>query len=222
MIKLFLSSLGTKLTMILLVASTLVTTGVAVTKVAQSFGIAQIPRQGLSIESAPDTETQEEVVENIPDQKSQSVAQVVSVKSVKPAVPTVSPKLFPTSAPIAAVPTTVATNGGCIISLFGVQYDITSLLTTHSGGNVFKCGTDMTALYSSKHGTSVARMQKYILANATNQGGNNNTVAKPTSGKVLAPTDKPYQYKDDNDERDDKENENRYVEIHDVEDQRDD
>ncbi len=53
----------------------------------------------------------------------------------------------------------------CIITLFGVQYDVAPLQTpgVHPGGNIFVCGTDMTALYTLQHGTDVTRMIPFLL-----------------------------------------------------------
>ncbi|MFA6017175.1 MAG: hypothetical protein WC744_03750 [Patescibacteria group bacterium] len=52
----------------------------------------------------------------------------------------------------------------CIVTIFGIQYDVTSLQTNHTGGNVFVCGMDMTAVYQSQHGTDVSRIAPYIVA----------------------------------------------------------
>jgi len=71
-------------------------------------------------------------------------------------------------------------NGRCIVTLAGNKYDVTTLRSSHSGGDVFKCGTDMTALYKSQHGTNLSRMQRYLVtasgnSNQANSNGNNNT-----------------------------------------------
>ena len=59
--------------------------------------------------------------------------------------------------------------GGCIITLFGKQYDVASLRSTHPGGDVFACGTDMTAAYQRQHGTDVSRMQAYLVTASPSQ-----------------------------------------------------
>lgn len=78
----------------------------------------------------------------------------------------------------------------CIITLFGNRYDVTSLRKTHSGGDIFKCGTDMTTVYQGRHGTNLARMQPYLLTGgsgstgSTSSGGqgiNNSLTPTPTS-----------------------------------------
>lgn len=68
----------------------------------------------------------------------------------------------------------------CIVVLFGKKYDITKLVNTHSGGNIFKCGTDMTSAYQDEHGTDISRVYKYTLTEATGA----NTKSSPTPSKV--------------------------------------
>lgn len=78
---------------------------------------------------------------------------------------------------------TANTVTGCIITLFGKQYDVTSLRTTHSGGDVFKCGTDMSTTYQSQHGTNVSRMQAYLVASSsTGSTTGSSTGTSGTSG----------------------------------------
>jgi hypothetical protein len=68
----------------------------------------------------------------------------------------------------------------CIITLFGQQYDVASLQTSHTGGNIFACGTDMTATYQAQHGTNVTRMIPYLVVAST-----------PTPTSVPVPTSTP-------------------------------
>jgi len=93
---------------------------------------------------------------------------------VKTAV-TPSPKPF--SSPLAVAVNSAAnasassptTNpNACIITLFGLQYDVAPLRSTHPGGDIFVCGTDMTTVYQGQHGTDVSRMQPYLV---TTSGG---------------------------------------------------
>lgn len=60
-----------------------------------------------------------------------------------------------------------ATTTPCIITVFGKQYDVTAFQNSHSGGNVFNCGADMTSTYQSAHGTNVSRLQPYLIVAAT-------------------------------------------------------
>lgn len=73
------------------------------------------------------------------------------ISSTQSPIPTPVPTISP------ANPNT----GGCIITLFGGKYDVTRLRQTHSGGDVFTCGADMTAIYQSRHGTNLSMMEKY-------------------------------------------------------------
>jgi len=56
------------------------------------------------------------------------------------------------------------TDADCWVILFGKIYDITPLTNMHSGGNVFSCGTDQTALYQGRHSTNLNRMTSYYVA----------------------------------------------------------
>lgn len=59
---------------------------------------------------------------------------------------------------------------GCNITLSGQQYNVTSLQQSHSGGDIFNCGTDMTSAYQGKHGSNLSRMQRYLVS-AVETGG---------------------------------------------------
>jgi uncharacterized caspase-like protein len=104
----------------------------------------------------------------------------------------------------------------CAVTLFGKQYDVTNLRNTHSGGNIFNCGTDMTAVYQSRHGTNMSRMQQYLIpsggttsstantagsTNTTNAGGTTSTV------EIHRGEDKQTEQHKDEDERRDEDHE---------------
>lgn len=55
------------------------------------------------------------------------------------------------------------TNNTCIVTLSGQRYNVTPLIASHSGGNVFLCGSDMTKVYTSQHGLDLSRMAKYLV-----------------------------------------------------------
>lgn len=98
------------------------------------------------------------------------------------------PIISPTSVP--STNNNVAqNNNSCLITLFGKQYDVFSLQTTHSGGNVFSCNSDMTSTYQARHGTDVSRMQKYLVAstgtaysNGTGTGSTGSTGSTKITG----------------------------------------
>lgn len=74
----------------------------------------------------------------------------------------------------------------CIVTLFSKKFDVTPLQTSHSGGNIFNCGTDMTAVYQSQHGNDLSRMQPYLVSDNTsgtsNSGSVNNNTSQNSSG----------------------------------------
>jgi len=84
-----------------------------------------------------------------------------------------------TITPSPASTVTGASSVQCAITLFGKQYNVDSLRNTHSGGDVFNCGTDMTAIYQAQHGTDVTRMQPYLIT-AGGTTGSTNTSNGPT------------------------------------------
>lgn len=100
----------------------------------------------------------------------------------------ISPTLVPTLAPTTASINSAQNNNSCIISLFGKQYDVFPLQSTHSGGNIFKCNTDMTTTYQGKHGTDVSRMQKYLLASTGGTTNNSGGGTSGSNGSVSEPT----------------------------------
>lgn len=72
----------------------------------------------------------------------------------------------------------------CIITVFGIQYDVTPLQTSHTGGNIFVCGTDMTATYQAQHGTDVSRLAPYVLATSS-------PTPTPTAAPSVTPSPTP-------------------------------
>jgi len=106
----------------------------------------------------------------------------------------------PTSKPLAQLNqnTTAAQNtstntNACIVTLFGNQYDVTSLRQTHSGGDVFVCNSDMTTTYQNQHGTNLSRMQPYLVTGSTTNTNTGQSVSGSSS----------YRQDDDIDEMDD-------------------
>jgi hypothetical protein len=51
----------------------------------------------------------------------------------------------------------------CIITIDGQKYDVESLRNTHTGGDVFQCGTDMSAVFHGKHGDRLQMIQRYLV-----------------------------------------------------------
>jgi len=206
MINTFLSSLGSKLFLTLLLTSTVLTTGVAISKVSSSFATSQIPSKGINIQAAENEAEPTGVVKKI-------VTRLVRTITLTPTPFPIA--ILPTKTPIVAI----NTGNQCIITISGLQYDVTKLRTTHSGGDVFKCGTDMTSVYVGRHGTNMNRMQAYIINN--NQTGGTASIT-PTSITPTSVTPTSGQKIENNDDREDSEHEDRYIKQEDHEDGSDD
>ena len=53
-------------------------------------------------------------------------------------------------------------NEKCVITVRGDKYDVTEFRNKHKGGNIFKCGEDMTDAFNKQHGDKQFRdLQKY-------------------------------------------------------------
>ena len=51
----------------------------------------------------------------------------------------------------------------CIITIDGQKYDVESLRNTHTGGDIFQCGTDMSAVFHKQHDDNLQMIQKYLV-----------------------------------------------------------
>lgn len=154
----------------ILTGTTVATSALGVVKVANSFHSTnlEVPH-----------EQQEQT-----SSSSQSINQS-SFQTTRP-----NPIALKTSSSSSSMPTSTSgsssstnTNSQCIITLFGNKYDVTSLTTTHSGGNVFSCGTDMTTVYQGQHGTNLSRMQPYLIT--SNSGGTTSSSGQTIGGPSL-------------------------------------
>lgn len=84
--------------------------------------------------------------------------------TTKPSTPSPTKASTPSSTPAPTVAPATPKPAGCIIQIDGVKYNITSLVKTHSGGNVFTCGTDMSAIFWGKHNAKILQiMQQYRI-----------------------------------------------------------
>ncbi len=54
-------------------------------------------------------------------------------------------------------------NGQCIITVSGNKYNVTELQSTHSGGDIFECGTDMSEAFAQEHKTRFGMIQQYLI-----------------------------------------------------------
>ena len=144
-----------KLIIFLVVFLTLATSGVTVAKVSAKFTETKLPDKGISIKTGNPQNS-----------------------------PTATPGSSQPAKTVASTSVQSLTNGSCIITLFGKQYDVTVLQNSHTGGNLFNCGTDMTSIYQSKHGTDVSRMAAYLMTGPSPTG-------VPTVSPTTTPTNSP-------------------------------
>ena len=92
------------------------------------------------------------------------VANAAPLDSVSPATSVTSPVSGSTvSGTVTITATASDIFSSCVVRIFGQSYDVSVLGSTHSGGNVFNCGTNMDAVYAAQHGTNVSRMQSYLI-----------------------------------------------------------
>lgn len=158
--------------------------------------VSKFTQKEQKIAQVQESEQQKTVaIEKIETIAKTSIRVSPSVAPVKKAL-TSSLSLTVTPSPASSV----QTNSGCIVTLFGKQYDVTTLQQTHSGGNIFNCGTDMTVTYQGKHGTNMSRMQQYLV-NTTGTSGTSGTSGSTGASGATNTSIK-------NDDRDDEEHEN--------------
>lgn len=183
----------------IVISITLLTLGTSVfgaAKIIQNLGSHKTDT--TEILQAQNEEANQIIVQNSSDPPTPtSTPQKANSKTTQPLKQNISlptpPRLSPPAAAINNQPQTVPSNR-CIVTLFGQQYDVTTLQSTHSGGNVFNCGTDTTAAYQQKHGTNVSMMQPYLVINTvgtTGSTGNSPPVNNPS------PTSRPHDDDDD-------------------------
>ncbi len=75
----------------------------------------------------------------------------------------------PVVSTIKILPKATSSADQCIVAISGQKYNVTALQTSHSGGDIFDCGTDMTKAYTKKHGSSLSLIKKYLIGNVTNE-----------------------------------------------------
>lgn len=104
--------------------------------------------------------------------KEEVVATAVETPTTKPVVkvsPTRTPQATkpverPAPATVLATPTPPPKPAGCVIKIDGVSYEITALRKSHSGGDIFTCNTDMSAIFWGRHNQKILqKMQAYRI-----------------------------------------------------------
>lgn len=53
----------------------------------------------------------------------------------------------------------------CIITIFDKEYDVSQLRYSHSGGDIYRCGTDMSEDFEGQHGTDITRLDQFKITN---------------------------------------------------------
>lgn len=71
----------------------------------------------------------------------------------------------------------------CLITISGNQYDVTTFRTRHGGGDIFNCGTDMTAAYHSAHGNNLGPISG-LLASASGAATVSNSLISSQGGDL--------------------------------------
>jgi cytochrome b involved in lipid metabolism len=51
----------------------------------------------------------------------------------------------------------------CIVTVYGNNYDVTTLRDSHPGGDIYLCGQDMTGMYEGQHGSNIQRLEPYLV-----------------------------------------------------------
>jgi hypothetical protein len=169
----------------ILTGTTLTTSALGVMKVANNF-----EKTKIEVPEVKETEPAiTPLISPTPSNPQQIVGNTNTVSHPKAVIPAKT-VIIPTL-PLSTSSTTQANAAQCTITLFGKQYDVSNLRNTHSGGNIFNCGTDMTAIYQGRHGTDLSRMQQYLITSGgttssnTASGGTNST---SNTGGASTPT----------------------------------
>ena len=80
-------------------------------------------------------------------------------QKTKSTLSTATPQLTPTP-----TPTTDTLSLRCLIVIDGVRYDLTDFRKIHSGGDIFVCGSDMSAQFHGQHSESyLSSLDRYRI-----------------------------------------------------------
>jgi hypothetical protein len=217
----FFSDIGQKLVVLMLIGTTALTTGSAVSKLVANPSRANEISKFEQERQIPNLTEENSVLGASTDFTSGGATpsptkvnpnQKITLKILPTVIPTAKPSpkpsVIPTAIPTAKKNPVLASNisARCIITLFGKQYDVTQLRVTHSGGDIFKCGTDMTTTYQNQHGTNMNRMANYLYTG---------TASTPTPSGINRPeSDRD---RDEESERNDDRHSSRYTDDRDRE-----
>jgi cytoskeletal protein RodZ len=122
----------------------------------KSSGFTKIVPPSGSEVITENTDNSTKEAENNSDEKTSGTSVPASTDT------TSASSTFPTSTTTASSSPTVDTR--CIVTVSGNKYDVTVYRTQHSGGDIFKCGTDMTSIFFGQHSSGkLSQMSKYLV-----------------------------------------------------------
>lgn len=169
----------------LLTVMTLSTSAMGISKLAGSFNSPKPKIQAIQTVEAKEKEMEKNAPSKVLGSEIITVSNPTSAPSPLPTHPAAQAKL--TTNTSASVSTSGSTGSSCIVTLFGKQYDVSPLQTSHTGGNIFQCGTDMTNTYKAQHGTDLTRMQPYLLTSLNNSQTSTQSPTPSTSQITASP-----------------------------------
>lgn len=171
----------------ILTGTTLTTSALGVMKVANNFDKVklEVPEVREAESNVPFTLSPTPKNSGTSQQGTNTISHPKGTTAVKASV-TGGNVVIPTSVPSSNSTLSQTSTVGCTITLFGKQYDVTNLRNTHSGGNIFNCGTDMTGTYQARHGTDLSRMQQYLISSSggTTSSSNSSSGSSNANGNT--------------------------------------
>lgn len=138
------------------IATAAPTTAPAPPRLVKSITVPkQIPRQSSAQMPATNSTTKTPSSTNSVRTPVSTGKSTTAPVSASTPVPTRTPTPAPAAPPV---------DNRCIITISGNRYNVTQFRSIHSGGDIFKCGTDMTAVFLSQHPASyLQKMSQYKI-----------------------------------------------------------
>lgn len=76
---------------------------------------------------------------------------------------------------------------GCLITVSGNTYNVQSLRSTHPGGDVFVCDTDMTSMFNKAHGSNYSMLQPYLITSGSTSTSGSSTTSSSVGSTITQP-----------------------------------
>lgn len=169
--------IGSNLLLFLFIGSSVATSGIAGYKI-----IKKLPTVTASETISAETDTEMSITPTatkVPQQSQRNPQATITPTGSTQQTGTVQVGTSTSVRSSSTVNAAVQPAQGCIITLSGNQYNVDSLRNSHPGGNIFVCGTDMTARYTKQHGTNTAQMARYLV-----QAGSTSTIQTNTDASL--------------------------------------